>query len=109
MSAPRIVVDELINWPGPANTAQGNKYFGNGKPSCHLSIEPGGSLEELHRFAEGIGMRRAWFQDHRLMPHYDLTPRRREAAVKAGAVEISAREQTIARRAARAAGIGWVP
>lgn len=109
MSAPRIVVDELINWPGSANTVQGNRHFGNGKPSCHLSIEPGGSLEKLHQFAERIGLRRAWFQDHRLMPHYDLTPTIRAAALKAGAVEVSAREQTIARLAARRRGIGWLP
>jgi len=29
------------------------------------------SLEELHDFAAGIGLKREWFQDHRI-PHYDL-------------------------------------
>jgi hypothetical protein len=30
------------------------------------------SLEELHRFARRIGLKREWFQEGRL-PHYDLT------------------------------------
>lgn len=52
-----------------------------------------GDLEELHAFAARIGLKRAWFQRHRLAPHYDLTVRRREAAVRAGAIELSFREQ----------------
>jgi hypothetical protein len=46
-----------------------------------------GDLEELHRFAESIGLRRAWFQNHRVVPHYDLTPSKRAAAVRLGAIE----------------------
>ena len=49
-------------------------------------------IEELHQFAERIGMKRAWFQPHRVAPHYDLTPRRRAQALLAGAVEVSRRE-----------------
>jgi len=29
------------------------------------------SLSELHSFAENIGLRREWFQNHR-KPHYDI-------------------------------------
>jgi len=33
----------------------------------------GDSLEELHKFARGMGLKREWFQDHPQHPHYDLT------------------------------------
>lgn len=45
------------------------------------------SLEELHEFAEKIGMKKAWFQDKKL-PHYDLTAKRRQLALSLGAVEV---------------------
>lgn len=72
----------------------------NGKASCHLTTD--GPIDELHAFAIRIGMRREWFQKHAVMDHYDLTATRRAAALKAGAVYVSAREQALARRAARA-------
>ncbi|MFO0801448.1 MAG: DUF4031 domain-containing protein [Gemmataceae bacterium] len=56
-------------------------------PSCHLAAD---TLEELHAFAARLGLKRAWFQAGR-RPHYDLTAKRREAAVKAGAVEVGDR------------------
>lgn len=60
-------------------------------PSCHLLAD---EWEELHLFAQSIGMKRAWFQMGAggEVPHYDLTKKRREAAVKAGAIEISRKE-----------------
>ena len=92
------MVDELVSWPAPA--APGARHvFGNGRQSCHLSAD---TLDELHAFAARIGMKRSWFQDHPIMPHYDLTPARREAALRAGAVFVSARQQALARRARRA-------
>lgn len=33
----------------------------------------GTSIKELHEFAKGIGLKRAWFQDKEDKPHYDLT------------------------------------
>jgi hypothetical protein len=59
-------------------------------PNCHLFTD--GELEDLHRFAELIGMKRAWFQDHWRIPHYDLTPARRDRAIAAGAVALTRRE-----------------
>lgn len=89
----RIYVDEIVCWPmKPAPGAE--RFFGNGKPSCHMSTDdysPAG-LESLHRFAEGIGMRRSWFQDDEIMPHYDLTPSKRILAVKRGAVAVKGTE-----------------
>ncbi len=84
-----IMVDQVIVWPGA------KPPFHNG--SCHLTTD--GPIEELHAFAERLGMRRTWFQPHPKMDHYDLTPRRRAVALAHGAVFVEARAQTIARRA----------
>lgn len=69
--------------------------------NCHLFTDSA-DLDELHRFAEGIGLKRAWFQGKASVPHYDLTPRRRAAAVKAGAVEVDRRQAVAIWRAWRA-------
>ena len=50
------------------------------------------SLEELHEFAQKIGLKREWFQDRPRLPHYDLTVTRRRVAVRVGAIEESRRE-----------------
>lgn len=80
MSVGMIFVDELRRYR--------DRPHGHGE-WCHLS---GDDLAELHRFAAGIGLRRAWFQDHPTLPHYDLPARMRRRAVLAGAVEVSSRE-----------------
>jgi hypothetical protein len=55
-------------------------------PSCHLIAD---TLEELHTFAAGIGMKRSWFQISKSgCLHYDLTARRRELAIKMGAIKL---------------------
>jgi len=60
--------------------------------SCHLTTD--GSPEELHTFAERIGMRREWFQEwpKASIDHYDLTPKSRALAISIGAVELDRRE-----------------
>lgn len=55
--------------------------------SCHMFTDTF-DLAELHELASTIGLKRSWFQVHRLAPHYDLTPSRRAAAVAAGALEV---------------------
>lgn len=45
------------------------------------------SHQELHKFAHRIGLRRSWFQGD----HYDVTSSMRQKAIKAGAVEVSAK------------------
>lgn len=55
---------------------------------CHLFAD---TVEELHVFAAKIGMRKAWFQAHSSIAHYDLVPPRREAAIAAGAIELDRR------------------
>lgn len=86
-----VMVDQIIVWP----TAR--PPFDKG--SCHLTTD--GDLEELHAFAEKIGLRRSWFQEHSKMPHYDLTPSRRLRALREGSVFVEARQQAIRRRARR--------
>lgn len=45
------------------------------------------SVEELHEFADKIGLKRSWFQPNSA-PHYDVTAYYRQKAVQAGAVEL---------------------
>lgn len=58
-------------------------------PSSHLMAD---TPEELHAFAERVGLRRRWFQAHPRLWHYDLTATRRERAVALGAVQLGTRE-----------------
>jgi len=51
----------------------------------------GTDLEELHGLAASIGLRRAWFQDRRRFPHYDVDTEYRLRALAAGAVAITDR------------------
>lgn len=56
------------------------------RQACHLVAD---NLEELHSFAVGtLGLRRAWFQNHPRLPHYDLVAGKRVLAVKHGAREV---------------------
>jgi len=77
-----IMVDTLVVW---------SKKPPFHKGSCHLTTD--GDIDELHAFAAKLGMKRAWFQDHPILKHYDLTPSKRALAVKLGAVEVSGVEQ----------------
>lgn len=50
------------------------------------------SLEELHEFAEKVGIKRCWFHRGSRYPHYDVSEKNREKAINAGAVEITAKQ-----------------
>ena len=60
-------------------------------PWCHMWCD--GDINELHRMATRIGLKRDWFQqkDARF-PHYDLRPTKRDAALRAGAEHMPLRE-----------------
>lgn len=60
--------------------------------NCHMTTD--GPVDDLHRMAEAIGMKRAWFQPWPKfsVDHYDLTPSRRAKAVELGALELTSRE-----------------
>lgn len=49
------------------------------------------SLEELHNFAERLGLRHEWFQK-KSVPHYDLTGEVYVRAIELGATLVSTRE-----------------
>jgi len=69
---------------------------------CHLWCDAGNE-EELHLLAAKVGMKRAWFQDKPGFPHYDLVPKRRELAIKLGAVRTDLREWVLEKRLIRPA------
>ncbi|QMI49816.1 DUF4031 domain-containing protein [Burkholderia sp. MBR-1] len=48
-------------------------------------------------------MKRAWFQESRVAPHYDLRPSMRALAVSLGAIQVGRREAVAIWRARRAA------
>lgn len=79
-----VYVDKITDYKGSVRG-----YVGRvSQKWCHMTAD---SLDELHAMADQIGLRRAWFQKARLLRfcHYDLTPSRRAAAVRIGAVEIT--------------------
>ena len=53
-----------------------------GKSWCHLVAD---SINELHTFAEQLGLKREWFQDRTMYPHYDVTVQVKERALALGA------------------------
>jgi hypothetical protein len=60
----------------------------------HLFVAPGEDLEELHRFARKLGLKREWFQgrpEHR-HPHYDMTDTNRDQALQLRATPVSWRQ-----------------
>lgn len=59
-----------------------------GRQWCHLVAD---SLHELHWFAKSLGLKRAWFQAHASLPHYDVTVEVRVVALSRGAVEADRR------------------
>lgn len=78
-----ILVDPLQKYPHHMIKAGARKH---GVRWCHLVSDS--SFEELHTFAEKLGLKRAWFQGD----HYDLTPGKRRLAVNYGAIEVRAIE-----------------
>jgi hypothetical protein len=77
-----VYVDELRSW--------GWKIRGKTFQSCHLVAD---SLEELKAFGAKIGMKARWLQapPKSSIPHFDLIPSKRAAALAAGAVELGRR------------------
>jgi hypothetical protein len=72
----------------------------------HLTAD---SDDELHRFAQQLGLRREWFQDHHrdaTRHHYDVTEPTRQRAIEAGARAVTWREAARERRLRRAAQAG---
>jgi hypothetical protein len=83
-----VSVDELKTYTHmkPAARRFGNQW-------SHLMVDRDDPLEELHRFALAIGLKRSWFQEHVTVPHYDVTASMRAKAIAAGAEELTDMQQ----------------
>jgi predicted transcriptional regulator len=75
-----VYVDQLRHYPTQAIKDRARRY---GHLWCHLLAD---TTDELHALADRIALARRWFQEAPV-PHYDLTPTKRRAAVAAGAIE----------------------
>lgn len=86
-----IYVDPLFQAGQEANEAARAVGERHNHQWCHLYAYPvtEEGLEELHKLAKAIGLKRSWFQTSGVLPHYDLVPTKRALAVKKGAQEIS--------------------
>lgn len=80
-----VYVDSLRTWIGEYRDNDAARIGGrNNHQWCHLFADEE-SPKELHVLALRIGMYRKWFQGN----HYDLTPAKRAAAIRAGAIEVN--------------------
>jgi hypothetical protein len=52
-------------------------------------------IEELHEFAQQIGLKNEWFQAKPTKPHYDVKGMMRKRAIESGAIEVSSKEIVI--------------
>lgn len=67
------------------------------RQACHLFAD---TDDELHTFAESIGLKRAWFQiggGRYTLHHYDLTAGKQKQAIRAGAVLLETNREIVAR------------
>lgn len=62
-----------------------------GREWCHLVAD---DLDELHAFASSLGLKRAWFQNKRSCPHYDITMPKKQKALTLGACELDRHEMS---------------
>lgn len=86
-----VLVDEIRDY-GDSVKGAARRW---GSRWSHLTC--GGDCDELHAFAARLGLKRAYAQhmdraDH-YYHHYDVTPPKRETALKQGAIFVPAREQ----------------
>lgn len=84
-----VYVDPIFVWESSDPQA---KRVGSrtGHQWCHMWSDAH-TVDELHKIAAAIGMKRAWFQNKKHFPHYDLVPTKRALALKHGAIEMSLR------------------
>ncbi len=53
---------------------------------AHLFPGNNCGIERLHVFAKSIGLKRSWFRDRPLFPHYDITKTKHPMAIEIGAI-----------------------
>lgn len=81
-----IYVDRPLEYPAAVCPRKGRL----GTVWAHLVCD--GDEEELHVFAEKLGLTRQYFQKDARLAHYDVTARLAEKAVTLGAKSISRKE-----------------
>lgn len=78
-----VYIDELQK-PLPEMKSKGKKW--NYPAFCHLTAD---TLEELHKFAFDLGLKKDWFQDAPGNPHYKIVDNKRRVALGMGAIQKS--------------------
>ena len=81
-----IYVDQITEYP--LSMIKGAQTRRNGRRWSHMFAD---DEAELHDMARRIGLQRGWYPDSKI-PHYDITPSKRERALAAGAVSITTKE-----------------
>jgi len=79
-----VYVDETRIYPVPKYGLKVTRW-------CHMMTDQV-ELDELHEMAQKIGLKREWFQDHPLHPHYDVYGFRQIVAIISGCVPLDTRE-----------------
>lgn len=74
-----VYVDDPQTYPPDMIAPAARRY---GVEWSHLWSD---DVDELHAFAERIGLQQRWFQDRPRFPHYDVVPRLRDIALSHGA------------------------
>ena len=57
-----------------------------------LHLVTDGDINELHEFAQSIGLKKTWFQEKLKKPHYDIWGVMVRNAINKGAKEVSSKE-----------------
>ncbi len=78
-----IYVDDLVDYSALTRRPSPDLW-------CHMVTD--GHIDELHQFAERLGLWRFLFQDKPGHPHYDLRPDKRALALEMGAKEATIHE-----------------
>ena len=80
-----VYVDACV----PRSHADFRKKYLRDQTWCHLMAD---TEQELHEFAELIGLRRSWCHRKSEYLHYDIVESKRDLAVRNGAIELSRKE-----------------
>tara|TARA_B100002019_G_C21179931_1_gene553147 strand:+ start:746 stop:1075 length:330 start_codon:yes stop_codon:yes gene_type:complete len=79
------------------DTMQANfKYKNNHYKMSHMIAD---TEEELHSFAQSLGLKREWYQDQSKHKHYDISQSIKKKAIENGAIEVS--QKTLAKLSKR--------
>ncbi len=79
-----VYVDETKTYPVAKYGLKDTRW-------CHMMSDQV-ELNELHNMAQKLGLKREWFQDHPLHPHYDMYGFKRILAVRLGCVPLGTME-----------------